>query len=255
MTHLTCDSSSLSVSTNAKGEVFTTTIYAAVASSSSSPSPDSSSSRASGPAISTGAIVGIAVGVGVVVFALIGLAVWRMKRRGSDEDEAIRWPELNRHGDSNAVHALPATTTGRHGFGDDDGHRLSTSSDMYGGPSGGGVAGTAPDMALNGSNFGAASSLEDYEPHAGAYDDGYAHGHGMGSGAAADQTGAYADEHEDYTSFPPPVGLQHTVSGGGYETASEEDADHYALPNPHAGGQQPQMGMVSGGPVSYGHHQ
>lgn len=69
-----------------------------------------------GPAIGTPAIIGIAVGVGVVVFGLIGMAIWRMKRRGNDEDEAIRWPELNRHGDSDAHHVLPARQTGQHGI-------------------------------------------------------------------------------------------------------------------------------------------
>ena len=92
-----------------------------------SPTPTSSSSQTSsaatnddkkedGPAIGTGAIIGIAVGVGAVVFGLIGMAIWRMKRRGGDEDEAIRWPELNRHGDSDAHHALPARQTGQHGI-------------------------------------------------------------------------------------------------------------------------------------------
>lgn len=39
----------------------------------------------------TGAIIGICVGVGAAILALIALAVWRMKRRGGEEDEAIRW--------------------------------------------------------------------------------------------------------------------------------------------------------------------
>lgn len=39
-----------------------------------------------------------------------------MKKRSGDEDEAIRWPELNRHGDSDAHHALPARQTGQHGI-------------------------------------------------------------------------------------------------------------------------------------------
>jgi hypothetical protein len=50
------------------------------------------------------------------VLGLIALAIWRMKKRGGDEDEAIRWPELNRHGDSDAHHALPARQTGQHGI-------------------------------------------------------------------------------------------------------------------------------------------
>lgn len=82
---------------------------AAASASTSAPSSD-------GPAIPIGAIIGISVAVGVVILGLIGCAVWRMKRRNGDEDEAIRWPELNRHGDSDAHHALPARATGKHGI-------------------------------------------------------------------------------------------------------------------------------------------
>jgi hypothetical protein len=35
-----------------------------------------------------------------------------------DADEAIKWPDLNSHGEA---HALPTHSTGRAGFGDDDG--------------------------------------------------------------------------------------------------------------------------------------
>ena len=41
--------------------------------------------------LSIGAIIGIAVAAGLVVISLVGCAVWRMKRRHGDEDEAIRW--------------------------------------------------------------------------------------------------------------------------------------------------------------------
>jgi hypothetical protein len=44
-----------------------------------------------GLAIPLGAIIGISVGAGVVVLALIGLAIWRMKKRNVDDDDAIRW--------------------------------------------------------------------------------------------------------------------------------------------------------------------
>lgn len=44
-----------------------------------------------GLAIPLGAVIGISVGAGIVVLLLIALAVWRMKRRSVDEDDAIRW--------------------------------------------------------------------------------------------------------------------------------------------------------------------
>ena len=34
-------------------------------------------------------------------------------------DEAIKWPELNTHGEGNTHHALPTNSTGRSGVGDD----------------------------------------------------------------------------------------------------------------------------------------
>jgi hypothetical protein len=64
--------------------VISSSVSAAAASSTSTTPP-------SGSPISTGAIIGISVGVGAVVIGLIALAIWRMKRRGQDLDEAIRW--------------------------------------------------------------------------------------------------------------------------------------------------------------------
>ncbi|ORX38444.1 hypothetical protein BD324DRAFT_357896 [Kockovaella imperatae] len=91
---------------------------------SSTPSTDSdaasntytSSNNEDSSSLSTPAIIGISVGAGVLVLSLIACAVWRMKRRHGDEDEAIRWPELNRHGDADTHHALPARVTGQHGI-------------------------------------------------------------------------------------------------------------------------------------------
>lgn len=71
-------------------------------------------------------------------------------------------------------------------------------------------------MTLNGSNFGAQSSLEDYDynektsppplpplpgqtPHVLGYDE------------------------DDYANMPPPVQMQHTVSGGAYGGYDSED--------------------------------
>ena len=60
-------------------------------SSASAAAAASSSASSNGASISISAIIGICVAGGAVVFALIGCAIWRMKRKTGDEDEAIRW--------------------------------------------------------------------------------------------------------------------------------------------------------------------
>lgn len=110
---------SIHTSVDAGGQVIIITQYytpAAASVSSAAAAASSSAPANDGPSIPIGAIIGISVAVGVIILALIGCAVWRMKRRNGDEDEAIRWPELNRHGDSDAHHALPARATGKHGI-------------------------------------------------------------------------------------------------------------------------------------------
>lgn len=59
----------------------------ASASSSTAPKEDYNN----GLAIPLGAVIGISIGAGIVVLLLIALAVWRMRRRSVDEDDAIRW--------------------------------------------------------------------------------------------------------------------------------------------------------------------
>ncbi|WVQ95025.1 hypothetical protein IAU59_002117 [Kwoniella sp. CBS 9459] len=192
----------------------------------------SAAKKDDGDSIPTAAIVGISVGAGVVVLVLIAFAVWRMKRRSSDEDEAIRWPELNRHGDSDAHHALPARQTGQHGFETNPLSRsLSNSSSIFA-PSSLAppqtVNGGPVPMALNGSSFGATSSLEDEY--------------------SEKQAAASYDDHENYTSLPPPVqmhqGLDYPPAHGhsplhedddpygGMSMANAND-QHVTLPNPH----------------------
>ncbi|ODN85456.1 hypothetical protein L198_07537 [Cryptococcus wingfieldii CBS 7118] len=167
--------------------------------------------------LSTGAIIGICVGVGVAVLALIGLALCRMRKRSSDEDEAIRWPELNRHGDSDVHHALPARETGQHGFETSGMSRpLSSGSSIHYadypaeyGSAGGDYLGTpmphtSVPMALGGSNFGASSTLED------EYDEKYSPAHLDHSathlaGGPPSPNPNSLDEHDNYSSLPPPV--------------------------------------------------
>ncbi|WVO21514.1 uncharacterized protein IAS62_002823 [Cryptococcus decagattii] len=231
---LSSASGSVHYTTNAAGQtqlvtvVLTQSAVDATESAHAATSSATSTSAAKGSKFPTGGIIGICVGVGAAILALIALAVWRMKRRGHDEDEAIRWPELNRHGDSDAHHALPARETGQHGFETNPLQRsLSSSSEFQYADY---PIASHPDydlpqhspvpMALNGSSFGASSSLEDdyalsekyhpTSPHAPSHDD-----------------------HDDYTSLPPPVQPQASVGLGmggamfGHTTTPVNEEDPY----------------------------
>jgi hypothetical protein len=117
-------------------------------------------------------------------------------------------------------------------------------------------------MALGGSNFGASSALDAYDekavdmpnPHSGgggvagydAYEQYYAqqtqHPSSLqphaGAGSAYD---AYGNPSDNYTSFPPQVGMQVAPGQGGPGMAYDSDSEGHAP-----------MGQV-GGAVSYGH--
>ncbi|WWC63396.1 uncharacterized protein I303_105996 [Kwoniella dejecticola CBS 10117] len=242
---------SVQYTTDAAGQTQLVTVIltaAASAAESTTSSTASAKAKTDGDSIPVAAIIGISVGVGVVILALIAFAVWRMKRRTGDEDEAIRWPELNRHGDSDAHHALPARQTGQHGFETNPLSRsLSNSSSIFAPPSSHAAShanlGSQP-MALNGSSFGASNSLEDdySEKHTIAEHSNHSH-----------------DDHDNYTSFPPPVQLQesnltspyhhpgHLDGGvhddedpyGGMSMANVNDHRRVTLPNPHDGQARP----------------
>lgn len=81
------------MTTDARGQVSVVTLVltATASSESAESSPSPSAKTDSDGGISTGAIIGISIGAGLVVLTLIGCAIWRMRRRSSDEDEAIRW--------------------------------------------------------------------------------------------------------------------------------------------------------------------
>ncbi|KIR33321.1 hypothetical protein I352_04088 [Cryptococcus deuterogattii MMRL2647] len=233
-TVLSSASASVHYTTNAAGQtqlvtvVLTQSVVDATESAHAATASATSTSAAKESKFPTGGIIGICVGVGAAILALIALAVWRMKRRGRNEDEAIRWPELNRHGDSDAHHALPARETGQHGFETNPLQRsLSSSSELHYADY---PISSHPDydlpqhspvpMALNGSSFGASSSLEDdyalsekyppTSPHAPSHDD-----------------------HDNYTSLPPPVQPQASVGLGmggamfGHTTTPEKEEDPY----------------------------
>ncbi|WVW85522.1 hypothetical protein I302_107560 [Kwoniella bestiolae CBS 10118] len=233
---------SVQYTTDAAGQTQLVTVIltaaAATAAESTASSTSSAKPKDGGDSIPTAAIIGISVGVGVVVIALIAFAVWRMKRRNGDEDEAIRWPELNRHGDSDAHHALPARQTGQHGFETNPLSRsLSNSSSIFAPSSTAQLTSGAPPMALNGSSFGASSSLEDEYMN----EKQSVHSHGHSHEARSH------DDHDNYTSMPPPVLPQMYDHGHGHGHAGqmddgEEDPyggmsmandQHVTMPNPH----------------------
>ncbi|RSH88850.1 hypothetical protein EHS25_003078 [Saitozyma podzolica] len=271
----------VSTSVNAAGQTVVITqtyipsVSTVIASSVSAAAASSTSTTpASGSPISTGAIIGISVGVGAVVIGLIALAIWRMKRRGQDLDEAIRWPELNRHGDSDAHHALPARQTGQHGIETSPLERtLSNSSSLFRETMGGQVPSphSAVPMALNGSNFGAASSL-DYpydekvmgdlgsSPTPGYYSGLTAHPHmanehemqslHAGQHVGVDDVVGPHEMDEDYTTYPPVMGHNGhpaAMAGAGVYDSGSEDGE------PHgAGAAARQMTVTNPDHVTYG---
>ncbi|KAK8854723.1 hypothetical protein IAR55_003462 [Kwoniella newhampshirensis] len=219
-------SASVHYTTDAAGQTQLVTVILTQAAATEAPAPTSAAATAvsrGGGGISTGAIIGISVAAGVVVLALILLAVWRMKTRTVDEDEAIRWPELNRHGDSSAHHALPARQTGQHGFDTNPLERsLSNSSSIFSPPSLAPPHSATP-MALNGSSFGAASSLEEEYP---VMSEKYPAGPPS------------HDDHDNYTSLPPIVQLDYSSTGGtpmygGHDEAGEVLYGGMSMANSH----------------------
>jgi hypothetical protein len=89
----------MSLSVDAGGETIVVTVMQSIVTESAAPTQAPAASSAvpeekeddDGLAIPMGAIIGISVGAGLVILLLIGLAVWRMKKRSVDDDDAIRW--------------------------------------------------------------------------------------------------------------------------------------------------------------------
>ncbi|KAF7327957.1 hypothetical protein MKEN_00375900 [Mycena kentingensis (nom. inval.)] len=105
----------------------TSTFTSQPSSSATSAVPDTNKDDSDdGPALSTGGIIGLAVAGGVSLLCVAGFFIWKCTRKNSsgfDDNEAIKWPELNAHGDGGGAHALPTHDTGRAGF--DTGNDLS----------------------------------------------------------------------------------------------------------------------------------
>ncbi|KAG2341842.1 hypothetical protein BDR05DRAFT_964909 [Suillus weaverae] len=112
-------STSLQVTTNSAGQEVTSTLVVTAAPT-ASPSSTQSSSASSGSSsgLGTGSIIGLSVAGGVAVIGIISFFIWKFTRKrftDFDDNEAIKWPELNTHGSD--THALPTKSTGRSGFG------------------------------------------------------------------------------------------------------------------------------------------
>ncbi|KAJ9125118.1 hypothetical protein QFC22_000072 [Naganishia vaughanmartiniae] len=69
--------------------------------------------------LSTAVIIAISVVGGVVVLAIGLFVIWKLQQKKSggydDDADGIKWPELNKHGESSSM-PLPAKPTGGHGF-------------------------------------------------------------------------------------------------------------------------------------------
>lgn len=193
--------------------------------------------------ISTGAIIGIVVGVAAAVLAVIAVVVFALRRRRHNDEEAIRWPELNRHGDSDAAPALPARRTGQHGIDTPSDRRMSLGSDLEGPTYG---SSEHNGTALNGSDFGGGVMLHDipYDEKRPAYDQ-------------------QVYEHDDFTSYPPAIRPQPSPVHGvqydwddqaGYMDQQYGGADP-SYPPMHRQDSPPMAGVgAGGGGVSYQHH-
>ncbi|KAK7460436.1 hypothetical protein VKT23_009156 [Stygiomarasmius scandens] len=126
-------------STNAQGQttfvvVTNTPSGSATEDSANSPTNSSDSSNGGGggdsDGLGTGSIIGLSVAGGVAAIGIIAFFVWKFTRKrftDFDDNEAIKWPELNAHNNIGGAdsHPLPVHNTGRAGF--DTGSEVSLS--------------------------------------------------------------------------------------------------------------------------------
>lgn len=139
--------------------------------------------------------MGIAVGGAAAVIGVIVAIVMLSRRRTSSEDEAIRWPELNRHGDADTHTALPAREVGE--------KRMSLGSD-YDGPTY-----QSDENHAGGSNY---VGPDLYDDAAVSYPPG-------------SQTQYVYDHGDNYSTFPPAVQPQPSpVHGAPFDWESSEGA-------------------------------
>ncbi|KAF8170103.1 hypothetical protein BJ912DRAFT_933463 [Pholiota molesta] len=112
------------VLTTASPAVTTQTVTGQASSTSSSDpaatSTADNSNNNDNSGLGTGSIVGMSVAGGVAVIGIIAFFVWKFTRKrfsDFDDNEAIKWPDLNTHGaGASDSHPLPVNNTGRSGF-------------------------------------------------------------------------------------------------------------------------------------------
>lgn len=87
-------------------------------SASSTAGADTSDDDNSSKGVSTSTIIGLSVAGGVALIGIVAFVIWKFTRKrlrdDFDDSEAIKWPELNTHGES--PHALPTNRAGGAGF-------------------------------------------------------------------------------------------------------------------------------------------
>ncbi|CAL1716904.1 unnamed protein product [Somion occarium] len=111
-----------SLSTGANGEVETVIVTATQTPSSTSdqPSQSADADQAGGGSkgVGTSTIVGLSVAGGIALICIAAFVIWKFTRKrfadDFDDNEAIKWPDLNAHGDN--PHGLPTNRTGGTGF-------------------------------------------------------------------------------------------------------------------------------------------
>ncbi|CAA7268175.1 unnamed protein product [Cyclocybe aegerita] len=97
----------------------TVTGSATVTSSSETATATNANNEDEDGGISTGSIIGMSVAGGVAVIGIIAFFVWKFTRKrfaDFDDNEAIKWPDLNSHSGAGDSHPLPVKSTGRSGF-------------------------------------------------------------------------------------------------------------------------------------------
>ncbi|KAL6299851.1 hypothetical protein BKA93DRAFT_819702 [Sparassis latifolia] len=117
----TSSSSPTAITTQVATKVSTLvyTVTASGSSSSASASHTSGSGSSGGSSgVSTSTIIGLSVAGGVALIGLVAFVLWKIGRKRFSNDfedgDAIKWPELNAHGES--PHALPTQRTAGAGF-------------------------------------------------------------------------------------------------------------------------------------------
>jgi hypothetical protein len=182
------------------------------------------------------------------VIAIVAVIIMFARRsRSSSDDDVIRWPELNHHGDTEVQHALPVHQSDKHGVGDrrmslgselDEPQYLQPENDYPHGAQGG----------LGGSAFGAAADFNSYENEKYLYDPSQPQ-HGYDPNQPQHRAPSpYSYDDDNYTSFPPPVQPQPSPVHGvrpDWATDGSYSDGHNGYATMHRGNSPPMAGVGS----------